>query len=153
MKNISRFPVILALILGSGLLTGWFYGTHIINRLMTGEIGFSTFIFTPSKNLLDTYIMLNSVNTLKRLEGYYSYREAGLRDIDFLYTRYKLEESDIIKKTIIWIAESSTTNEKIDFYKKLQDISSGSLKKYLQVKIDRFELLENNMNQPSGEKK
>lgn len=152
MDDIKKFAIITVIFFSSGIISGWFYGTHIIKTFMRGDIGISTFIFTPTKNLIDTYIMLNSRNELQRLEGYYCYRETGQRDYDFLYTRYKLEESVIIKKTIIWIAETDTSYEKIDFYKKLYDISYGSLKKYLQVKIESFELINNNTKKGHGEK-
>lgn len=152
MDDIKKFAIITVIFFSSGIISGWFYGSHIIKTLMRGDIGISTYIFTPAKNLIDTYIMLNSGNELQRLEGYYCYRETGQRDYDFLYTRYKLEESVIIKKTIIWIAETDTSYEKIDFYKKLYDISYGSLKKYLQVKIESFELINNNTKKGHGEK-
>jgi len=152
MDDIKKLTFTVSIIFLCGILTGWFYGTHIINRLMRGEPGVSTFVFMPTKNLIDTYIMLNSRNELIRLEGYYSYRETGLRDFDFLYIRYKLENSEIIKKTIIWIAEENAPEEKINFYKKLYDVSSQTLKRYLQAKIDSFELIHNNKIQSPGEK-
>lgn len=152
MEEIKKYIFIVLIIFLCGILTGWFYGTHIVNRIMRGELGLSTFVFMPSKNLIDTYIMLNSRNELIRLEGYYSYRETGLRDFDFLYRRYKIEESEIIKKTIIWIAEENAPEEKINFFKKLYDVSPGTLKRYLQTKIDSFELIHNNRKQYPGEK-
>ncbi|HOP29147.1 MAG TPA: hypothetical protein P5120_00155 [Spirochaetota bacterium] len=151
MEDTKKFIFVVLLLLLSGVFTGWGYGTLIVNRLMRGEIGLSAFIFTPSKNLFDTYILLNSENELKRLEGYYSYRATGLRDFDFLFKRYELEKSDIIKKTIIWIADEETSEEKIYFFKKLYDISTGSLKIYLQRKIESFELIHNTKIQPQGE--
>lgn len=143
MKEGKKTSVILAMALISGVLSGWLYGNHIVNQFMTGNIGVSTFIFLPSKNMIDTYVMLNSRNELKRLEGYYAYREAGVRDLDFLYRRYSLEESELIKKTIIWISEKNNdTGELRDFYKKLYEVSPGSIKRYLQEKINSYELIE-----------
>jgi len=153
MEEIKKILFIISISFFCGIFSGWFYGAHIVIKLLRGEINLSTFIFTPSKNLIDTYIMLNSSNELKRLEGYYSYKETGLNDFDFLYTRYKIEESLIIKKTIIWIAEENSYSERIHFYKKLYEVSSGSLKKYLQTKIDSFELYQNNEQLNSGEKR
>ncbi|HPJ34471.1 MAG TPA: hypothetical protein PK358_06525 [Spirochaetota bacterium] len=127
----------------TGIFTGWLYGTSIINSMMKGEIGISTFVFLPSKNILDTYILLNSRNELNRLEGYYSYKESGLNDHEFLIKRYKIEKSVLIRKTIIWILESSGNDtEKLDIYKKLYEASPASLKKYLQKKINNYDLIK-----------
>jgi len=152
MEDVKKFIFAVLIIFLCGISTGWFYGTLIINRLMRGEFGLSTFVFMPSKNLVDTYIMLNSRNELQRLEGYYSYKNTGLRDFDFLYKRYKMEESEIIRKTIIWIADEDSPEEKIPFYKKLYEVSPGKLKKYLQSKINSFELIDNNIKHNQGDK-
>lgn len=143
MKDSGKI-IISALIAGMiGLLSGWIYGTSIISHFLKGDIGISTFIFLPSKNIIDTYLLLNSGDELKRLEGYYAYRETGVRDLEFLYKRYIMEESVLLKKAIIWTAEqNSDPVEMQTFYKKLYDAGPDSLKKYLQVKINSYELIE-----------
>lgn len=154
MKEIKKISVILSIILISGIFCGWLYGTHIVNQLMRGNIGISTFIFLPSKNMIDTYVMLNSKDELRRLEGYYAYRETGLKDFDFIYRRYKLEKSDLTRKTLIWIIEENNDAvEMQSFYKKLYEASPESLKRYLQVKINSYELIEQDIQQQAGEKK
>lgn len=152
MKDVKKFILAVFIIFLCGITTGWFYGTLITNRLMRGEFGLSTFVFMPSRNLVDTYIMLNSRDELHRLEGYYSYKTTGLRDFDFLYKRYKIEESEIIRKTIIWIADEDSPEKKILFYEKLYEVSPGTLKKYLQAKINSFELIDNNINHKQGDR-
>ena len=143
MKLIKINIVIVLTALLTGVASGWIYGSYIIKDFLNGKIGISAFIFLPSKNMIDTMVMLNSENELKRIEGYYAYRESGLRDPDFLYQRYKQENSDITRKTIIWIAQDISDEEKLhDFYKKLYQISPDNLKRYLQMKINSFDLIE-----------
>jgi len=146
MKENRKTITLLLVAVITGLLAGWLYGNRIVNHLLKGDIGMSTFMFMPSKNVIDTYILLNSGDELKRLVGYYAYREAGGNDLEFLYKRYTLEDSLLIKKTIVWIAERTHNTEEMQgFYKKLYDASPDSLKRYLQVKINSYELIEKSL--------
>lgn len=125
------------LLLSAGLGIGILCGDIILSRSIKGDFLFMAFIFQPSQNFIDTYSLLNDSNDFKRLAGYYAYKESQLVDLDFLYERYKIEESDIIHKTIIWVAENSDLNDKklVDFYKKLYAISSAKTKEILSEKI------------------
>jgi len=129
------FIIVLAI---AGFSIGIFCGDVILSRSIKGNFLFMAFVFQPSQNFVDTYSLLNNSNDFKRLAGYYAYKESKLIDLDFLYERYKIEESDIIHKTIIWIAESSNLNNKklVDFYKKLYDISTTKTKEVLLKKIE-----------------
>lgn len=146
MKGNRKTTSLLLTAVMTGLLAGWLYGNRIVSHLLKGDIGLSTFLFMPSKNVIDTYILLNNSDELKRLVGYYAYRESGGNDLEFLYKRYTLEDSVVIKKTIIWIAERTHNPEEMQvFYKKLYDASTDSLKRYLQVKINSYELIEKSL--------
>lgn len=146
MKGNRKTTSLLLTAVMTGLLAGWLYGNRIVSHLLKGDIGLSTFLFMPSKNVIDTYILLNNSDELKRLVGYYAYRESGGNDLEFLYKRYTLEDSVVIKKTIIWIAERTHNPEEMQvFYKKLYDASTNSLKRYLQVKINSYELIEKSL--------
>jgi len=117
---------------------GKFSGDYILSTTLRGNITFLSFIFSPSQSFIDTYALLNNSSDYKRLTGYYAYRESGLSDLNFLYERYKSEDSQILKKTIIWVAEETNDREKlVDFYKKLYSISSEEIKKILIEKIDK----------------
>jgi len=132
------FPFVLSASIG--FTCGAIYGITSINNFMSGKYSIPVILFTPSKNTIDTVLLLNSSSELKRLEGYYSYKEAGLCDVNFLYERYKIEDSLIIKKTIIWILENNKSLDLISAYRKFYDVSPKNLKIYLQQKIDDYNL-------------
>ena len=123
----------------SGFAIGIACGDFVLSRSIKGDFLFMAFIFQPSQNFVDTYSLLNDSNDFRRLTGYYAYKESKLVDLDFLYERYKIEESDIILNTIIWVAENSNLNNEniVDFYKKLYTISTGKTKESLLKKIEQ----------------
>jgi len=137
-STIKKFCFIILLSL-AGFAIGIFCGDGILSRSIKGNFLFMAFIFQPSQNFVDTYSLLNDTNDFRRLAGYYAYKESKLIDLDFLYERYKIEESDIMHNTIIWIAENSNLNNKklVDFYKKLYDISTAKTKEVLLKKIEQ----------------
>jgi len=138
MKILKNFCFMLLLILISGAVTGKICGDYILYKSLKGDISFLTFIFSPSQSFIDTYSLLNSANDYKRLAGYYAYKESGMVDSEFLYERYKTEDSDIIRKVIIWTAGDCFSNEKlVDFYRKLYNLSPESIKKLLLTKIKK----------------
>ena len=121
-----------------GCVTGKFYGDHILKSSLVGNFSMFAFIFSPAQSFSDTYSLLNSSSDYDRLTGYYAYKESGLIDLDFLFERYQSEDSDIIKKVIIWLTEDYSDKEKlVDFYKKLYNISPKNIQKNLASKIDK----------------
>lgn len=142
-KNIISILLVFAV----GAAAGSVWGHYIVKELLNGRTGVYAFIFIPSKNLIDTVNMLNSNDVLKRIEGYYDYRESGLNDLEFLYNRYKIEKSEIARRVILWTAQRISDPEKLNsFYKKCYNISSEPLKIYLQMKINSYELLNDDSN-------
>lgn len=138
MRIIRNFCIFIAISFIAGSAAGKIAGDGILSSVLRGNINFFSFIFSPSQSFIDTYSLLNNSNDYKRLAGYYSYRETGLIDPEFLYERYRIEDSEIIKKTIIWIAEGSFRGEKlVDFYRKIYNISPENIQKTLQVKIGK----------------
>jgi hypothetical protein len=137
-RTIKNFCFIILLSI-TGFGTGIVCGNVILSHSIKGDFLFMAFIFQPSQNFIDTYSLLNNSNDFKRLTGYYAYKESRLVDLDFLYERYKIEESDIIHNTIIWIAGNSDLNNKklVDFYKKLYSISTEKTKENLSKKIEQ----------------
>lgn len=138
MKYVKKFCVVIFFLALVGTALGKITGDIILSSALRGNLTFFTFIFSPSRSFIDTYSLLNNSNDYKRLAGYYAYKETGIIDLNFLFERYKNEDSDIIKKTIIWIAEDNNDKEKlVDFYRKLYNISSDDIKKILIVKIEK----------------
>ncbi|GEM_PF-1018043 len=141
--NLKKFhtTLILIVLFISSYSFGYFYGSYSMNQFFNERLSLVNFIFRPSGNIIKTYILLNSSDELKRLEGYYSYRELPLRDENFLLKRYSMETSDLIKKTIIWVAEEKFKDKNpVDIYQKFYNTSSENLKIYLQQKIDGYNL-------------
>ena len=138
MKLVKKFCILLVFLLALGCAAGKFYGDSILKSSLTGDFSIFAFIFSPSQSFSDTYSLLNSSSDYDRLTGYYAYRESGLIDLDFLFERYKDEDSDIIKKVIIWLAEDFSDKEKlVDFYKKLYSVSPENIQQSLASKIGK----------------
>jgi len=138
MKFIKSFCFTLFFITISGAAIGRIYGNYILTSSLKGNIRLLALIFSPSQSFVDTFSLLNDSSDFKRLTGYYAYKESGLVDLDFLYERYKSEDSDIIKKIIIRTAEENSGGEKlVDFYKKIYDTSPEEIKKFLNTKIEK----------------
>jgi hypothetical protein len=136
MRIIKNFCILLLFLFLAGIAAGRFYGNYILISSLKGEFSIFSFIFSPSQSFTDTYSLLNSSSDYKRLSGYYAYRESGLIDLDFLFEKYKSEDSDIIKKVIIWIPEDYYDREKlVDFYKKLYSVSPENIQSNLASKI------------------
>lgn len=120
------------------MAAGKLSGDYILSSAIKGDVSFLTFIFSPSRSFIDTFSLLNNSSDYKRLAGYYAYNESGLADPDFLFERYTRENSDIIKKAIIWIAEERFDKEKlVDFYKKIYNLSPDNIQKILQAKLEK----------------
>jgi hypothetical protein len=133
MKKIYVYVIIII----SAFVTGKFCGDYMRYSIIRGNISVLSYAFLPSQGFIDMYSFLNSGDDFKRLAGYYTYRDSGMADLDFLIERYKVEDSDIIKKVIIWAAEESRHKEKlVDFYKKIYDISPEGIQKILRLKIE-----------------
>jgi len=138
MNFFKNFCILLIFIILSGIVTGKIAGDYILSSALRGNNSFLTYIFSPSQSFAGTYKLLNDSSDYNRLTGYYAYNESGLIDIDFLYERYTMEDSDIIKKVIIWIAEQNNKHENlVDFYRKLYNISPDNIKKILLEKIEK----------------
>jgi len=138
MKFVKNFCILLSIILVIGLAAGKIYGDFILSSSLRGSFSIFTYVFSPSQSFTDTYSLLNNSSDYKRLAGYYAYRDSGLIDLNFLYERYKGEDSDIIKSVIIWVAEDCHDKEKlVDFYKKLYSISPEKIQKNLVSKIEK----------------
>ncbi|PKL19003.1 MAG: hypothetical protein CVV49_03135 [Spirochaetae bacterium HGW-Spirochaetae-5] len=134
----KKFCIILSVLFITGTAAGKYYGDYILTASLKGEFSIFSFIFSPSQSFTDTYSLLNSSSDYRRLSGYYAYRESGLIDLDFLVERYKSEDSDIIKKVIIWVPEDYYDREKlVDFYKKLYNLSPENIQKNLALKIGK----------------
>lgn len=138
MKLIENSFFMIVFMIFAGLAAGKISGDLILSSALNGNITILTFIFSPSQSFIDTHSLLNESNDYRRLSGYYAYRESGKIDMEFLAERYKSENSEIIKKVIIWIAEGCSDKEKlVDFYRKIYNLSPENIKKILDIKIEK----------------
>jgi len=132
----KKFLISIFFVVITGFIFGRFTGDYMRHSIIRGNISVLSFAFSPSRDFIDMYSFLNSSDDYKRLAGYYAYRDSGMVDLDFLLERYKAEDSDIIKKVIIWAAEEYSNKQKlVDFYRKIYNISPAGIQKMLLVKI------------------
>ncbi len=136
--SFKKFIIILTTVFLTGVLAGKISGEYILKSALRGDVNLFTFLFSQSQNFIDMFYLLNSQMDYKRLEGYYSYRESGYADLDFLYERYKAENSWILKKAILWSANGSSEQEKlVDFYDKIYKISTEEERVLIKDKINK----------------
>ena len=123
----------------AGLFLGLPGGLFFEKAAINGKLYFPALCFRPSRNFFELLQRLDNIDDLKRLSGYYLYKETGLTDLEFLFERYKYDDSQTIRKTIIWIASCETDKKKLqEFYGKIFEISPPELQ---NVVVSRVEIL------------
>ena len=134
-----RFLLIFSVLLfAAGAVTGIVAGKTLIKYGPSSGISPVLVFFYPSSNYIDTVKLLNSENPLKRLSGYYAYSGSKVVDFDYLQKRFKEEELPVIKNTIIWTAsQSSRTEDVLNFYKQVFDVSDQRNKDFILNYIEQ----------------
>lgn len=133
--------LIITAFLAAGFLIGMPAGLLFEKSAINGSFYFPAMCFRPSKNFAELLMLLNSDDDLKRLTGYYLYRETGIRDYDFLYERYRYDDIPLIRRTIIWIASEDPDRKKIaEFYGKIFEISSPDMQSVITAAVDKLGL-------------
>lgn len=123
----------------AGLLAGLPAGLLFEKSAVNGSFYFPALFFRPSKNFVELLTFLNSDDDLRRLTGYYMYKETGMIDYDFLYERYRYDDIPLIRKTIIWIASEGPDKKKIsEFYGKIFEISGPDLQTVITAEVARM---------------
>lgn len=136
-SKISLLIVSAMVALLTGLGIGLPAGSFFRNSALNGNFYLPALCFRPSRNFLEMIQRLDDVDDLKRLSGYYIYRETGLTDLNFLYTRYRFDETVLIRKTIIWIASSEPDKKKLaGFYSKIFEISPAELQNVITARVE-----------------
>lgn len=114
--------------LTAGFICGIPAGIVFEKSAINGKFYLPALSFRPSQNFAELIRRLNSDDPLYRLTGYYIYRDTGLVDLEFLLKRYEYDDTDLIRKNIIWIASSEHDIKKLaDFYSKIFEISSPEI--------------------------
>ena len=122
-----------------GFFGGKFGGKQLLKGFFsTGDIRLSI-LFTPSHEFFNTYQKINSYNEFDRLSGYYAMVDNNYINDDFLMKRYELEESEILKRTIIWILGFSKNKETISsFYSSIYNKSELRIKEEIMRSVSRL---------------
>lgn len=116
-----------------GIPSGLLFKRSAVN----GKFYLPALCFRQSMNFYELLASLDSTDDLERLSGYYLYRDTGVLDLDYLYKRYRYDESDIIRKTIIWIASGESDKKKLqDFYGKIFEISPQDLQSVITGRVE-----------------
>ena len=137
-----RFKTILITVftaLTAGFVCGIPAGLVFEKSAVNGRFYLPALSFRPSQNFAELIRRLNSDDTLYRLTGYYIYRETGLVDLEFLLQRYKYDDTDLIRKTIIWIASSERDIKKLTvFYSKIFEISTPEIQHVIILNVKKL---------------
>ncbi len=125
-------PAIIIIALGAGIGIGRGAGSLIVRGLLMERTGASLVFFKPAAEFIHTYRLLNSAAHLDRLGGYYSLLDNNMILDNFLFDRFAAEETDINRKTILWILGHSGRSRKVlDFYSEIYGKSGGELKRII----------------------
>lgn len=118
-----------------GIPAGFLFEYSAIN----GRFYLPALSFRPSQNFAELIRRFNSNDPFYRLTGYYIYRETGLVDLEFLLQRYKYDDTELIRKTIIWIASSERDIKKLtDFYSKIFEISTPQIQHVIILNVKKL---------------
>ena len=137
-----RFKTILFTVctaLAAGFVCGIPAGVFFEKSAVNGSFYLPALSFRPSQNFVELMRRLNSDNALYRLTGYYIYRESGLVDLEFLLKRYEYDDTELIRKTIIWAASSERDIKKLTaFYSKIFEISTPEIQHVIIMNVKRL---------------
>jgi len=137
-----RFNTILITVftaLAAGFACGIPAGLLFEKSAVNGRFYLPALSFRPSRNFAELISRLNNDDVLYRLTGYYIYRETGLVDLEFLLQRYEYDDTDLIRKTIIWIATSEHDKKKLtDFYSKIFEISTPEIQHVIILNVKKL---------------
>ena len=137
-KSILILLIISIILLFSGFFIGRSFGQYMFTDFLKGSSKLGLILYRPSLEYFTIFKLINSSDELERLSGYYSLLENRIIDEKFLNQRFLMEESILIKRTIIWILGSSESFiEIMEFYNK---VYSGS---NLQIKKEIIRIIKN----------
>lgn len=137
--RIKTILITLFTALAAGFICGIPAGIIFEKSAINGRFYLPALSFRPSQNFAELITRLNSNDPFYRLTGYYIYREAGLVDLDFLLQRYKYDDTDLIRTTIIWIASSERDIKKLaDFYSKIFEISTPETRRVITSNVKKL---------------
>lgn len=137
-----RFKTILVTVFAgfaAGFVCGIPAGLVFEKSAVNGKFYLPALSFRPSQNFAELIRRFNSNDPYYRLTGYYIYRETGLVDLEYLRQRYEYDDTELIRKTIIWIASSERDIKKLsDFYSKIFEISTPEIQHVIILNVKKL---------------
>ena len=139
LRRIKTILITVFTALAAGFVCGIPAGRLFEYSAVNGRFYLPALSFRPSQNFAELISRFNSNDPFYRLTGYYIYRETGLVDLEFLFQRYKYDDTELIRKTIIWIASSERDIKKLaDFYSKIFEISTPQIQHVIILNVKKL---------------
>ena len=126
--------------MAGGYFIGDVCGNLLIKRFVTDMNPFIYLLYRPAYEYIYTIKALASKNALERLNGYYSLLETKKIDEDFLIERYKMEETLLLKRSILFILGFSKNKDIVSaFLSKIYKDSPWRIKMEILRTIKRLD--------------
>ena len=132
--------IIIIFLLFSGYLIGAGTGSMLLKSILFNKKSSPFLIYKPAQEFFAIYRYINSNNELERLNGYYALMENRIIDEEYLCERLNIEESTIIKRTIVWIlGSSSSADDILDCFNEIYSNSNDNIKREILRSLKRID--------------
>lgn len=113
-----------------GYSAGRLLGSRFVEDILLQQARFPLLFSRPVSQFYDIYTLINSSNPYSRLSGYYSLVDNKMINEQFLMERFRHEQNDALRGSILWILSHSNDREGVvRFYTSVYDESSDNMKK------------------------
>ena len=113
-----------------GYAAGRMLGNRFVEDVVLQKARFPLLLSRPVSQFYDIYTLINSNNPYSRLSGYYSLVDNKMINEQFLMERFRREQNDALRGSILWIlGNSSDRGGVVRFYTSVYDESSDTIKK------------------------
>ncbi len=106
-------PIIALLLFISGFTAGSLLKKQFFIEFLGMGSNYLYLIYRPVHQFVRIRYELYSNNKLERLKAYYALYDYNYIDVDFLAERYRLEDSHLNKRTIVWILGNAPDRDKV----------------------------------------
>jgi hypothetical protein len=132
-KQIKIIMVPIAVFIASlfiGFTAGRTLGNRFVENIVLRQARFPLLLSRPVSQFYDIYTLINSNNPYSRLSGYYSLIDNKMINDKFLMERFRREQNDALRGSILWIlGNSSDRGGVLRFCASVYEESSDTIKK------------------------
>jgi hypothetical protein len=124
-----------------GLFGGRILGNRFVQDIVFQQARFPLLLSRPVSQFYDIYTLINSNNPYSRLSGYYSLVDNKMINEQFLMERFRREQNDALRGSILWILGNSSDRDGIvRFYASVYEESSDTIKKRILGLMERTDI-------------